>query len=121
MSTETNTQTSTPDPAPEAAATVTVCFYASAAEAAGAEQLTFRLQKSPTPLDEFIAALPALLADHQASTARAQDPPTGNSSPSLERVCGRSSFLINGTRVNPERAVVHHGDQLDILPPFAGG
>lgn len=82
---------------------VTVRFYAGAAEAAGAEERQLPLSEDQG-LDEFLARLPELIE-----------------APSLERVCSRSSFLINGVRTKRESGTLSPGDQLDVLPPFAGG
>lgn len=38
----------------------------------------------------------------------------------LTRVLERCSFLVNGERAEASHEVVD-GDQLDVLPPFAGG
>lgn len=83
--------------------TVTVRFYAGAAEAAGAEERQLPLNEEQG-LDEFLTGLPHLIE-----------------APSLERVCSRSSFLINGVRTKRESGTLSPGDQLDVLPPFAGG
>lgn len=83
--------------------TVTVRFYAGAAEAAGAEERQLPLS-GKQGLDEFLARLPELIG-----------------TPSLERVCSRSSFLVNGVRTKRESGALSPGDQLDVLPPFAGG
>ena len=82
---------------------VTVRFYAGAAEAAGAEERQLPLSEEQG-LDEFLTRLPELTA-----------------APSLERVCSRSSFLVNGVRTKRESGTLSPGDQLDVLPPFAGG
>jgi molybdopterin synthase sulfur carrier subunit len=41
--------------------------------------------------------------------------------PSLERVIGRSSFLLNEVAVRDRSRQVTADDVLDVLPPFAGG
>ncbi|GAA1454531.1 MoaD/ThiS family protein [Nesterenkonia lacusekhoensis] len=82
---------------------VTVRFYAGAAEAAGTEERQLALSEDQG-LDEFLARLPELIE-----------------APSLERVCSRSSFLVNGVRTKRESGTLSPGDQLDVLPPFAGG
>lgn len=109
---------------------ITVRFFAAAAEAAGAEQLQIPL---PTPLPaagislaELIADLPQLVRqqtlEHTADDDGAPASDTSPSAaPSLDRVCARSSFLVNGVRARAESTQVQPGDQLDVLPPFAGG
>lgn len=82
---------------------ITVRFYAGAAEAAGAEERQLPLSEGQG-LDEFLTRLPELIA-----------------APSLEQVCSRSSFLVNGVRTKRETGALSPGDQLDVLPPFAGG
>ncbi len=109
-----------------AGSTITVRFYAGAAEAAGAEELRLPLPgpresaepgdpAGPQPLDAFLTTLPDLVR----SAAGAGRP--ASSAPSLERVCSRSSFLVNGVRAARGSGTLSPGDQLDILPPFAGG
>ncbi|GAA1000152.1 hypothetical protein [Subtercola frigoramans] len=36
-------------------------------------------------------------------------------------VFARSTFLLNGVTTTDRAALVHPGDTLDVLPPFAGG
>lgn len=90
---------------------VTVRFYAGAAEAAGTEEVRLPLAGSRS-LDSFLTELPALLASPEDGA---------DSASSLERVCSRSSFLVNGVRAARDSATLSPGDQLDVLPPFAGG
>lgn len=89
---------------------VRVRFFAGAAEAAGAEELELPLPRTAMPLGDFVDQLPGMIPAAASGDA-----------PSMERVCARSSFLLNGTRARRESAVINDGDQLDILPPFAGG
>lgn len=89
---------------------VTVRFYAAAAEAAGTKEITLALDDDPMRLNELLEALPRTLPETG-----------GDSTPSLSGVCGYSSFLINAVHATPDKAVLTHGDTLDILPPFAGG
>lgn len=93
---------------------VTVRFYAGAAEAAGTEEVRLPLAGSRS-LDSFLTELPTLLASPEEGADSA------SSAPPLERVCARSSFLVNGVRAARDSATLSPGDQLDILPPFAGG
>lgn len=90
---------------------VTVRFYAGAAEAAGTEEVRLPLAGSRS-LDSFLTELPALLASPEEGAGAAS---------SLERVCSRSSFLVNGVLTARETGTLSPGDQLDVLPPFAGG
>lgn len=93
---------------------VTVRFYAGAAEAAGTEEVRLPLTGSRS-LDSFLTELPALLPSPGEEAGAA------SSAPPLERVCARSSFLVNGVRTKRETGTLSPGDQLDVLPPFAGG
>ncbi len=81
---------------------VTVRLYAAAAEAAGCHELVVPLEQSPLPLAQLIGEL----------SQRGEQ---------LARVCGQSSFLVNGTRTEPSWGTVSPGDVVDVLPPFAGG
>ena len=120
------------------AALIHVRFFAAAAEAAGAEELRLQVPAEGVAVVDLLADLPRLVRAQQSSaTSPAESPagtsdgtPAGNSddtdddgasAPSLERVCARSSFLVNGVRARVETARIHPGDQLDVLPPFAGG
>jgi molybdopterin synthase sulfur carrier subunit len=42
----------------------------------------------------------------------------GSTSPA---VFARCSFIVNGAATTDRARVLGHGDQLDVLPPFAGG
>ncbi|GAA1805909.1 MoaD/ThiS family protein [Nesterenkonia flava] len=113
---------STPVPTPTAgpaaeAATVLVRFYAGAAEAAGAQELRLSLVQDPQSLAQFLESLPARAREASGAETAQQD----DAGPDLARVCSRSSFLINGTQAKPDSALLRAGDQLDVLPPFAGG
>ncbi|WP_210410223.1 MoaD/ThiS family protein [Nesterenkonia sp. NBAIMH1] len=90
---------------------VRVRFFAGAADAAGAEELSVPLPRTAMPLGLFVDELPGLVPASAADEG----------APSLERVCARSSFLVNGTRTGRESGVINDGDVLDVLPPFAGG
>ncbi|GAB3538723.1 MoaD/ThiS family protein [Arthrobacter tecti] len=41
--------------------------------------------------------------------------------PSMSRVLGRSSFLLNEVSLRDRATVIGGEDVLDVLPPFAGG
>jgi len=112
-----------------ATTSVTVRFFAAAAESAGAEQLQIplpsELSESGVLVSEFLDRLPELVQQQQGNTPD-DDASSGTSSaqleaPSLERVCARSSFLINGVRADPQSSRLKPGDLFDVLPPFAGG
>ena len=111
---------------------ITVRLFAAAAQAAGAQEVDLRLPEGTGTVGEVVAELPTLLrgqaetgahgGDHPGA-GRARSRPGGaerGSPPSLEKVCARSSFLLNERRARPETPV-GPGDVLDVLPPFAGG
>lgn len=54
-----------------------------------------------------------VLADVERSAARADD--------RLGTVLGRCSFIVNGMTTRDREHRLADGDQLDVLPPFAGG
>ncbi|TFC91539.1 MoaD/ThiS family protein [Cryobacterium sinapicolor] len=39
----------------------------------------------------------------------------------FERVLGRCSLLVNGTRATDDAVPLSDSDTVDVLPPFAGG
>lgn len=94
---------------------VTVRLFAAAAEAAGAEQLSVTAAVG-TPLEELLGRLPE--ATRRGAETQAQ---RSEGRPDLQQVLTRCSFLINGVRSSPESGSLSPGDQLDVLPPFAGG
>ncbi|MGJ9374285.1 MoaD/ThiS family protein [Nesterenkonia sp. CF4.4] len=109
------------------AALISVRFFAAAAEAAGAEELRLPVPADGVAVVDLLADLPRLVQDHRsaadstAGSSAGSPQADGASAPSLDRVCARSSFLVNGVRARAESARLHPGDQLDVLPPFAGG
>lgn len=126
------TSAEVPGHVPDTAGPVTVRFYAAAAEAAGAEQLHLPLPADGIAVVDFLADLPQAVEQQQgfssdddaASAPSADGSQSGrgqSGAPSLQRVCARSSFLVNGVRARAETARLQPGDQLDVLPPFAGG
>ncbi|GGA68028.1 thiamine biosynthesis protein ThiS [Pseudoclavibacter endophyticus] len=80
---------------------ITVRFFAAAADAAGTESL--ELDASGL---ESVGAVAEQLADRFGGE--------------LRRVIDRSSFLLNGERVETVHSIAP-GDAIDVLPPFAGG
>ena len=54
-----------------------------------------------------------LLADVERSSATAEN--------RLGTVLGRCSFIVNGVTTRDRELQLADGDQLDVLPPFAGG
>lgn len=88
--------------------TTTVRLFAAAAEAAGTEQLSVEVGDG-VGLSELLGRLPGLAE------------PDSSGTPDLTHVLDRCSFLINGVRSTPSTALLRPGDQLDVMPPFAGG
>jgi molybdopterin converting factor small subunit len=88
---------------------VNVRYFAAARAAAGVEEEGFNLAPGATVAD----LLQAVLAVERA------EPPVGT--PPLERLLGRSSFLLNEVAVRDRSTVLNPGDVVDVLPPFAGG
>lgn len=78
-----------------------------AAAAAGVGRTTERLEYAqPVTID-------AVLADAERSAT------TGDTT--LGTVLGRCSFIVNGVTTRDRDKQLADGDQLDVLPPFAGG
>ena len=110
------------EPDPAAPAAVRVRFFAAAAEAAGVEELRLLVPTKGIAVGNLLADLPRLVREQQSTAPAGEDQDdAGAASPSLERVCARSSFLANGIRAQPETVRLDPGDQLDVLAPFAGG
>jgi molybdopterin converting factor small subunit len=85
-----------------AATTVIIRYFAAARAESGIDEETV---SSPTP-----ATLSAVLDDAVARHGEG-----------LRRVLSRCSYLRNATAVHDVAATLDDGDQLDVLPPFAGG
>ncbi|MCH8564663.1 MoaD/ThiS family protein [Nesterenkonia sp. LB17] len=98
------------------AAPISVRFFAAAAEAAGVEELRLPVPAEGVAVVDLLTELPRLVREQLSTTTN-----DGAAVSGLERVCARSSFLVNGVRARSETARLHPGDQLDVLPPFAGG
>lgn len=79
---------------------VTVRFFAAARQAAAVPQTTC----SPGTLQSLVRELAERF-------------------PELGAVLPRCSYLVNGvaTHGDPVEVVVHDADEVDVLPPFAGG
>ncbi|MBS9532337.1 MoaD/ThiS family protein [Mycobacterium sp. M1] len=80
---------------------VTVRYFAAACAAAGTDSAALTL-----PAGATVADLTAELA-------------AGN--PRLAAVLPRCSYLCDGVAVRDRSTVLHHGETVDVLPPFAGG
>ncbi|GAA1171531.1 MoaD/ThiS family protein [Nesterenkonia xinjiangensis] len=98
--------------------TLTVRLFAAAAEAAGVEELDLTLSE-PTSLAAVLARLPDAVGTGDPGEPGESGHPGGLEQ--LPRVLARCSFLINGVRAAAETTPLKPGDQVDVLPPFAGG
>ncbi|MBC7518673.1 MAG: MoaD/ThiS family protein [Microbacteriaceae bacterium] len=82
--------------------TVHLRFFAGARAATGRDAIDLTLGASGT-LEEALGLL-----------IPASDQP-------LDRVLARCSFLINSVATTDRQRVLHDGDRVDVMPPFAGG
>jgi len=82
-------------------AVITVRLFAAARDAAGADTLTLGLPPGST-LDDAIREL-------------------CGQSDKMRLVLQKCSYLCDGIAVRDRLAVLHPGQTLDVLPPFAGG
>nr|WP_231704279.1 MoaD/ThiS family protein [Arthrobacter caoxuetaonis] len=82
-------------------------YFGAAKAAAGVEEEI--LDAGPLQLGELLEKLAALHPDAPDGT------------PVLQTVIGRSTFLVNEVAARKRDMLLHHGDTVDILPPFAGG
>ncbi|MCC9193946.1 MoaD/ThiS family protein [Arthrobacter sp. zg-Y916] len=82
-------------------------YFGAAKAAAGVEEEI--LDAGPLQLGELLEKLAALHPDAPDGT------------PVLQTVIGRSTFLVNEIAARKRDMLLHHGDTVDILPPFAGG
>jgi sulfur-carrier protein len=80
---------------------VTVRYFAAARAAAGTESETVRVEPGTT-----VGALADLLGERNFE---------------LARVLKRCSFLCDGIAVRDEALNLLDGQNIDVLPPFAGG
>ncbi len=94
----------TDDPTTTAAetTTVTVRYFAAARAAAGSDEETITVA-DPATIGSVIAAASRRHGDEFVT------------------VLERCSYLHNATAVHDLAAPIASGDQLDVLPPFAGG
>lgn len=77
----------------------TVRYFAAAAEAAGTNSESFPATT--------VGELRGLMVEAHG--------------PDLDRVLSRCSLLVNGTRTTDAASPLSAADQIDVLPPFAGG
>lgn len=82
--------------------TVTVRYFAAARAAAGMDEEPVTVS-SPATVDSVLTAVVDRHGD------------------ALARVLARCSYLLGAAAVHETTTPVRAGDQLDVLPPFAGG
>ena len=95
---------------------MTVRFFAAAAAAAGTPEREVPLTSVPAAEGYDAGTLGALVA--YLGSMQDSGAPTA---PSLAKVLGRSSFLLNEVNVRDRTRPLADGDTVDVLPPFAGG
>ncbi|WP_411733601.1 MoaD/ThiS family protein [Paeniglutamicibacter sp.] len=93
-------------------------YFAAAAQAAGRTEERLDLLQLPgatlgTVLEHLAASSPA--------AAPVSDGPLLRRTTSLGTVLARCSFLVNGVSEQDHSRALRPGDELDVLPPFAGG
>lgn len=102
-------------------------YFAAAAQAAGITEERLDIHELPgapgmtatasttlgTVLEHLTARAPA--------TAPVSDGPLLRRTSSLGTVLTRCSFLVNGVSEQDRARALRPGDELDVLPPFAGG
>lgn len=93
-------------------------YFAAAAQAA--ERTEEHLDLARLPAATLGTVLEHLGARVPAAAPRAEGPLLRRTT-SLGTVLARCSFLVNGTSEQDPARVLHPGDELDVLPPFAGG
>lgn len=84
---------------------VTIRYFAGARQAAGVAEEKLTLAE-PLPLNTLLERLVA---------------PAGQPRARLAAVLSSCSFLLNEVAVTDPRQQIDDADQLDVLPPFAGG
>lgn len=98
-------------------------YFAAAAQAAGKTEEHLDPSDIAGSGDQGItlgAVLGHLVENTPAAPAVAEGPLLRKAT-SLGTVLGRCSFLVNGVSEQDTSRVLHAGDVLDVLPPFAGG
>lgn len=88
-------------------------YFAAAAAAAGVRDETVHLARIAADGGTLDALVRHLAAEHPAPSAR--------NAPTLARVLERSSLLVNGVSAKNPRKPLADSDEVDVLPPFAGG
>ena len=95
-----------------------VRYFAAAAQAAGITDEHLDLLELP---GATLGSVLEHLAARTPASAPVADGPLLRRTTSLGTVLARCSFLVNGTSEQDKTRLLHPGDELDVLPPFAGG
>lgn len=97
-------------------------YFAAAAAAAGTKEEQFDLADIAGPQESVTLGH---VLEVLSAREPAEEPAAGGvlvrRATSLATVLARCSFLVNGTSVQDLEHVLVSTDELDILPPFAGG
>lgn len=88
-------------------------YFAAAAAAAGVRDETVDLARLAADGGTLDSLVRHLAVAHPAQPAR--------NAPTLARVLERSSLLVNGVSAKNPRQPLADSDEIDVLPPFAGG
>ena len=83
------------------ATTIRLRLFASASAATGLDEVRIDVTDDPT-IGGGVARIPGLTAD-------------------AERVLARCSFLVNGIATTDRTTSLRPDDEVDVMPPFAGG
>lgn len=98
-------------------------YFAAAAQAAGKTEE--RLDPSEVAgsgnQETTLGAVLEHLVENTPEPPAVANGPLLRKATSLGTVLGRCSFLVNGVSEQDTSHVLHAGDTLDVLPPFAGG
>lgn len=97
-------------------------YFAAAAAAAGTKEEQFEIAEITGSQDSVTLGQ---VLEVLAAREPVEEPTAGGvlvrRATSLATVLARCSFLVNGTSVQDHEHLLVSTDELDILPPFAGG
>lgn len=97
-------------------------YFAAAAAAAGTKEEQFDLAEiAGTNESVTLGHVLEVLAAREPAEAPASGSVLTRRVTSLSTVLARCSYLVNGTSVQDQEHVLTATDELDVLPPFAGG
>lgn len=97
-------------------------YFAAAAAAAGTKEEQFDLAEiTDAPKSVTLGQVLEVLSAREPAEEPALGGVLTRRATSLATVLARCSFLVNGTSVQDHEHILASTDELDILPPFAGG